>query len=174
MVFHWMMKLLRPTQETSAADDPAPDETCEPWNNAYQLSADTLELLRDLRHNPMDEEELVRHFISGHDVERLLEDGQCRNGAEQKIADLRDFVASSGTATSFGAAIEEWEARLAEFRKSVRWQDVPEELRELCRRRAECVLTHARRKGWVQCGDGLSCSITPAGRQVLAREASAV
>jgi hypothetical protein len=171
-VFRWIKRILGSSEPTPAA--PASGEaSCEPWNNRYQLAADTLDLLRELREGPLDEDRVVRHFIAGHDVEGLMESGEYQDAEDETFADLRDFVASSGTATTFGAAIEEWEARLAEFRSSVRWQNLPDRLHELCRRRAEYVVAHACERGWAEReGQGPACRITEQGRRALQQETS--
>ena len=84
---------------------------------------------------------------------------------KEMITGLTDFLKSYGKSDSFGNSVKFWIQQIEVFRRDLCWEEIPEDIIELCKRRKNCIITHALRDNLLQrSDDGTTWQITKDGR----------
>lgn len=136
----------------------------EPWNDSYELDGETERLLRKLQDGPLTDDQVRRSCLKEVDSlltpeERTELETEMIDGAAQMLAfDLQPFSIASAHR----------EQKREQLRSEIEWADVAPDVRDLCRRRAECILNYASENDWIEYLDG-GWRITPHGRTMLER-----
>lgn len=122
----------------------------EPWNNGYVLAAEVERLLERLKAGPMTGDQIERHFLYASDLHDPLGGSPEPETVRIITTGLRDFIKSLGRSHSFGNALTMLRNKEEHWRQSVDWELIPPNVRKLARRRADCVVSHACRKGLIE------------------------
>jgi len=155
-------KLFHSRRDTEQAGDDS--EEVEPWNNGFQLDADTQTLLELVRQRVVSTDEICRLFVRGLEIKPFLPSDVSKAVDNQMLSGLADYFDTHGASDSFGTSIQSWDAVVARFREEFAWPDIPLDIQHRSQRRAETVPAYAQKNGWVRLQeDRDSWEITAAG-----------
>jgi hypothetical protein len=137
---------------------------CEPWNNRYELDGETERLLCKLNTSPMSDLQVMRFCL--REVDSLLTPEQ-KTRLESEIVTGATYILAFDL-QPFSGAIAKWQEKMEELRQNIDWAEVPEELREKSKRRAECILRYSLENGWIERVEGdEEWRISQLGRELL-------
>jgi len=138
-------------------------------NRIMDLETDLLteELLRKLQLSPLSDDQIERFCLK---EANLLLSPQKKEQLEENMLDgFLDYFKSFGrSASSLGETLGQWQERAEELRQTINWDDVPPDLRETCRHRAELIIEFGLNQDWIKRTTEKTWQITDKGKEFLA------
>lgn len=126
----------------------------------------TEELLRKLQINPLDNDQIKRLCLK--EAHLLLRPQQEEQLEENMLKGFANYFKSFGRSAALGETIEQWQEQAEELRRTINWNKVPDDLREVCRQRAALIIEFGLKQGWIRQMTEDTWEITDNGREFLA------